>query len=342
MIRNVVNNVFITLALCSLTHGAPDWRVDLLRSQGIPNTRAGLEKAASEVGIDEVKLNEAYQKLGSDSFQEREQAQAYLKSQGSSILGFLNSKEPVTNPEIKSRLSHIRTHLESILVNLQKRMVIAAAKSLLKSPDDKSTGGQFYEWFGTKSDDCSKGYRQLVYNGPKNVKPFIKNSQLVIPGNRPGEHDQRMILHAKTWPASEDPPNHINVSCLMGGTGEGAGNFHLGITIGKVKAVIHPGYAGGGFRFEQVGTAFKFTETINMGYTPAPDKMHRIKVTAQRLQNSKVQLSVLVNSPNNKPFKHSIDLDQKDIGAFNQISLDRSGRTGGNVFFDDLWIQIRP
>jgi hypothetical protein len=342
MFRSALNIGLISIALWPMAHGASDWRVDLLRSQGIPTTRASLEKIASEAGTDEATLNEAYQQLGSESYQKREQAHQYLKSQGNSILGFLKSKEPVEEPEIRKRASEIQKHLESNVASRQNLMVIDAAKSLLKSPKDKSTGGQFYEWFGTESADCTKGYRQLVYEGPKNVKPFIQNSQLVIPGKRPGNADQRMILHCNTWPATKELPKHISVSCLVGSTGEGASTHHLGITIGKVKTLIHPGYRGGGFRFEQIGTQRKFTKNINMGYTPAPKQLHRIKVTAQRMKNGKVYLKAVVSSTNKKPFETSIELDQEDVGEFNQISLDRSGRSGGNVYFDDFRVQIEP
>lgn len=181
-----------------------------------------------------------------------------------------------------------------------------------------------------------------MYEGAKDVKPFIENGQLVIPGNRQGDADQRMILHASTWPAAKELPKQISVSCLVGSTGERAGTYHLGITIGKIKTLIHPGYRGGGFRFEQIGTHMKFTENINMGYTPAPNKLHCIKVTAQHMKNSKVQLKAVVSSPNNKPFETSIELDQEDTGEFNQISLDRSGRSGGNVYFDDFRVQLNP
>ena len=79
-----------------------------------------------------------------------------------------------------------------------------------------------------------------------------------------------------------------------------------------------------------------------MGYTPAPNMLHRIEVTAQFMKNGKVHLNAVVSSPNNKPFETSIELDQEDIGEFNQISLDRSGRSGGNVHFDDFRVEIKP
>ncbi|WP_129589779.1 hypothetical protein [Rubritalea profundi] len=131
----------IGITLSPLAHCAPDWRVDLLHSQGIPTTHASLEKTASEAVTDETKLNEAYQQLGSASYQERGHAYEYFKSKGNSILGFLKSKEPAEDPEIRMRASEIQKHLESNVANQQDLMVINAAKSLLKSPKDKSTGG---------------------------------------------------------------------------------------------------------------------------------------------------------------------------------------------------------
>ena len=342
MFSIVLNIILVGIALWPQAHSASDWRLDFLRSEGIPTNRASLEKAATEVGIDATKLNKVHQQLGSESYQEREQASEYLKSQGNSILGFLKSKEPIGDPEVRSRSSAIQTHLEASIGNLQECMTIAAAKSLLKSPTDKSTGGQFYEWFGTKSADCTKGYRQLVYEGPMDVKPFIKNSQLVIPGKRPGGADQRMILRSSTWPATKESPKHIRVSCLVGSTGEEVSTHHLGITIGKVKTLIHPGHREGGFRFEQIGTKREFTDNINTGYTPAPNMLHRIEVTAQHMKNGKVHLNAVVISPNKKRFETSIELDQEDIGEFNQISLDRSGRSGGDVYFDDFRVEIKP
>ena len=151
-----------------------------------------------------------------------------------------------------------------------------------------------------------------------------------------------MILRSSAWPATKVLPKHFTISCLVAGSDGDNGVWHLGITIGKVKTLIHPGYRGGAFRFEQVGTLHKFTDNISMGYTPATNQLHRIKITVKQLANGRVQLNTTINSPDNKSFEKSIDVSKEDIGPLNQISLDRSGNSGGNAYFDDFRVLLEP
>ena len=221
-------------------------------------------------------------------------------------------------------------------------MLTIAANSLLKMREDPSTGGEFYEWFGTPSDDCTNGYRQFTYEGPKGSKSHIKNSRLFISGNHHGNVDQQMILRSTAWPGAKILPKQFSVYCLLGGGKERVGTWHIGISIGKVRALFHPGYRGGGFRFEQAGTATKYVDNISMGYTPSTGQLHHMKISVTQLDDGKVRLKACIKTPGEKPFEASVTVTREDTGPLNQISLDRSGMSGGAAYFDDFRVSLGP
>ncbi len=328
------------MLLMQSTMAKIDWRIDLLQSQGIPTTPESLKKTATSSDTNTNQLDIYFKQLGSKTFKQREQAQLLLTAQGSSITSYLLAKMPISNPEIKSRTDQILQHLEDQDESIKNIMTQIAAKSLIISPNDRSTNGQFYEWFGTQSQDCSKGYRQFIYQGPKEARSFIKNSQLVISGQRQGEHDQRIILQSHKWPNRKKHPHHIIVNCSLGTTTR-ASSYHVGITIGKIKALIHPGHLGGAFRCEQINTKKEIIQNCQMGYTPSINQLHHFQLTAKHIENEKVKLSIIIKSKNKKRFEKNIILNKNDIGDFSQISLDRSGKEGGDAFFDNLRIQIK-
>lgn len=143
------------MLLTQTSYAQTDWRIDLLKHQEIPITPKSLKQTASNPRISTNKLDAYFKQLGSIAFKKREEAQQFLKAQGTSITSYLINKKPIANPEIKSRTNQILQHLESHGGSLQSVMTQIAAKSLIIAPNDKSTKGQFYEWFGTKSVDCT-------------------------------------------------------------------------------------------------------------------------------------------------------------------------------------------
>ena len=122
----------------------------------------------------------------------------------------------------------------------------------------------------------------------------------------------------------------------------GAGVWHAAVCVGKIKVLFHPGFNGGGFRYEQVATLEKFSNNQDMGFTPEAGKMYRVNLSVARFPSGRVGIKSVVTSPEGKTFESHIQVEAEDAGPLDRISLERSGRRGGNALFDDLQVKIRP
>lgn len=278
--------------------------------------------------------------LGSEQFEQRERAQQRLLEAGQAALDFLEAKGSIADPEVRIRVEAICRVLAGGNMNQQGKMVKLAARSLLQKPNDPATGGHYYEWFGQSAKDCSKGYRQLAYTGPKGGKMMVEQGKLRMFGKMEGDNDLRLLLKAKDWPVAEAMPDEFQVSCLAGGGHGAAGTWHVALCVGNVKAIFHPGYRGGGFRFEKVGTRKNLSSNLNMGFTPAPNALHRIELHVTALPQGKVSFKAVVTAPDGKRFETSTVLSENEVGSLDRIGLERSGHAGGEAIFDDLMVKL--
>lgn len=334
----------ILLALLLATQaGRADWRIDLLEARGIGTTGPALRKAASGTDFDTDALEAAYHQLGSERYPEREEAQKKILAMGPEALVWLREQPVSPHPEIRHRLAEIRSALEFSSGDRLERMVVHAARSLLDEigkPADPATGGVFHEWFGLDAGPLGESYRRFQCVAPEGMKGRVENGSVVFEGKRPGDDDQRLMLHAPDWPGGDEFPADFTVSTRLGGTPGGSGAWHLGVSIGRVRALYHPGYPGGGFRFEQVGTADDLTRNASMGFTPSTDEPQWMTVQVHRLENGSVHLTVSVRQQGSAPFKTTIKAAAEMIGPIDRISLDRSGRVGGDARFSELTIEL--
>ena len=110
-----------------------------------------------------------------------------------------------------------------------------------------------------------------------------------------------------------------------------------------MRALYHPGMNGGSFRFEEIDTGRHLTRMESVGFTPGEKALQWMSVGVQRLADGEISLDVTLEEGGKGKghFEISVTLTKEQIGDLNQISLDRSGRTGGDAFFDDLLIKIR-
>ncbi len=323
--------------------GAGDWRGDLLEAEGFRTDGAGLREAMAGARLDAAKLAAAYQGLGSESFPERERAEATILSVGPDALAWLG-KQPVSpQPEVRMRVKTIRRNLELASGDRRGRMLRHAAGSLLEElggAPDPSTGGIFYEWFGEPARKIAPRYRTFHYTAPAGMTSRIEDRMLRHEGDRPGDDDQRLLLKAADWPGRPVFPDRFSVTTTLGGSAGGEGVWHLGVSVGGVRALYHPGYAGGAFRFEQVEGNIPTAPNRSMGFTPSTDKMQRMRVEVQRRTGGRVRLAVVIQEDGGEPFETSSEFDRDTIGPLDAISLDRSGRRGGDARFADLVVEL--
>ncbi|MGB1128655.1 MAG: hypothetical protein ACPG4K_01295 [Haloferula sp.] len=337
-------------ALAMITLGsslawAGDWRHELLEEEGLGTTREEWRQSLKGTSLDQDGLMAAYLRLGSPRYPEREEAQQKFLRGGLGTQQWLRQQPPSADPEVRIRVAEILDVLEFPSRNGRKRMVQHALSSLLEgaeSESDASTGGMFYEWFGQPAEDLKGGFRGFEFEAGEGMLGDVEGGMLVLKGNRPGDGDQRLILKAENWPARETFPDELTVSAQLGGRDGGQGAWHLGITVGRVRALYHPGYRGGGFRFEQVGTRKEFTGNEDMGFTPSVTEMQHMRVKVRRLENGSVELVVRVEQEGEEAFERTTTVSSTEIGELDQVSLDRSGRTGGDAHFDEFVVEFRP
>ena len=123
---------------------------------------------------------------------------------------------------------------------------------------------------------------------------------------------------------------------------DGVGAWHLGISIGNVKALYHPGMAGGSFRFERVSDNRNLSRMESMGFLPKAGEMQWMSVRVSHLSDERVRLKVVVEEGEEGKgrFEKEIIVSKADIGNLNEGGLDRSGRTGGAALFRDFEVKL--
>ncbi len=337
--------LFFLPVLCRAEIASWDWREALLAEEGIAMNPEAIRQALASGAAPPANLESLMRRRGSDDFAERERAQKELRRGGDPVYRWLRNRPPHPEPEVRQRVQNI---LRSFSLKEQKDREDAldfALRSLLEEGNQrrKDTGGRFYEWFGEDATELVDRYHLLQFKSSVDRNGQIAQNQLCFFGTKVGDGDQRMILSSKLWPGKDDFGDSFTVTTRLGGEPKAAGSWHLGVSIGNVRVLYHPGYRGGGFRFETVDENLPLgTMTANMGFEPPGSPLERMIIEVRRLPAEKVALTVAVISGGENPitFKQSAVVPQKQIGPLDHIGLDRSGRSGGLAFFADFSVTL--
>ncbi len=320
-----------------------DWRHDLLEASGIASDPASIRAAMEDREPPGDGLRNAYVMLGSESFQEREQAHAEILAGGPAALDWLAQQPVPDDPEVRKRRIQIMRELSSSSPEMRQNMLSHAMRSLL----DEETrmpggGGVFYEWFGTPAEDCRHGYRLMRYVGPVGGnRPHVRGGRFIVPGQRPGLADQRLILRTADWPGTERLPEHLTLRVILGGTEGGSGGWHVGVSIGDVKTLFHPGFRNGAFRHEHAETHDKITQNTDMGFTPDEGRLYRMELRLDRADPERFSLRTIITCDEGSRFEDTTLIAEEHFGEFDSIALERSGRTGGDAIFEQLALMLR-
>lgn len=195
------------------------------------------------------------------------------------------------------------------------------------------------ERFATPSADATKGYGAFTYEATaEGCKAAVANGRLTLGGDHE-EGDQRLAISSqKVWGQGEWP-NQLEVGVKLGGTAGENGGWHVGVSIGRVKVLFHPNYPEGAFRAESVDTHEYYFNSEGMGFTPVTGALHAMKIKVRR--NAKgYQFDVTVAEAQGKgKHRKTFEVSNEQMGRFNRIGLERSGRRGGDALFESLSIQ---
>ena len=341
---------FVSLAILGLSVSAfsaddvkvGDWRVELLKEEGVGTSEKELQQALNDGPVATKELEGALEKLGSREFDEREAGRKKLMAGGEDVLKWLRELEPSEDPELRRRVLSVIDELSLIFRKDREIAVEHAVKSLLAEDGKKSpeTGGMFFEWFCEGRESLKADYRLFRFENSAGRPGKVEDGRLIFEGRAGQDGDQRLVLESKAWPGVNGFGGRFRVSATLGGDDVSSGAWHMGITVGRVRALFHPGMQNGSFRFERIDNHKFLSRTKGVGFAPLGDGRQWMSVDVTTMPDGNVRLDVVFeqSGKGGKKFKSSITVAAEDIGDLSEVSLDRSGRAGGKAYFRDFMI----
>ena len=116
--------------------------------------------------------------------------------------------------------------------------------------------------------------------------------------------------------------------------GGSTGSNNIGMVVGNVAMVFHPGYTPtpGAFRFESL------TSNVSMGFVPAEGILHEMNViVTPDGANWRLDVTITDGANSNNVFQASLTVSAATIGTtIGQVGFRRSGGGGGDGIFDNL------
>lgn len=322
-----------------------DWRIEMLRVHGFSGKTAELEKLAARATRNEKGLDQQLERLGSEHFQVREQAQASILMAGGAALSWMATLPAQEDPEVRARLAEIRVQLQVRGTGSKEELLRYAVKSLLaeRKGGKKTERLVFAEWFQLRQNPLRESYGKMEFHKDEGLTGKVRDGSLRFHGQHKGDGDQCLLLTAsKAW-GKKVLPEKFRVSCRLGGSsGEGSGAWHLGLSVGQVRVLFHPGMKGGGFRVETIEKKSVVRPISSMGFDPSTKGFQRMAIDVRKLKSGDVQLDVTVLNTNGEgTFTTQVVVDGAVISPLDQVGLWRSGRRGADALFDDFVLDLR-
>ena len=319
---------------------AVDWRLELLSTEGVSAETPALRELEQHFTPSEEALAKAVGRLGAEDFHTREQAQHEILSMGKESLPWLRRQPRSSDPEVRARLGEIERALGGgghwTKEDLLREAVTSLLDERLARKPGKPAGSLVLENFDQDADSLRDGYRRCRFTAGKGLTGRVSGGLLRLDGKHQVDGDQRLLLDAARVTGRDTFPDTFQIEARLGGTRGGAGAYHVGISVGNVRVLFHPGFTTGGFRIERVDDHKPIVNNTPMGFDPPTDKLMQMRLEVKRRPSGDVEIKTQIAN-GDKSFRKTTVLTAEDIGKLDHIGLDRSGRTGGDGLFED-WV----
>lgn len=222
---------------------------------------------------------------------------------------------------------------------------IRSTQSRLKplAPETAYRWGQFTqglrEDFAEARAAIRTHYRDYTYQHTVAAKAKVADGRLFLRGDH-DEGDQRLAFAAEQIVGTPSIEHPFTVQASLGGTPGNPIGWHVGVSVGNAKFLFHPDYAGGAFRVEHCDSHRSYFNSASMSFTPASNKLYKMKLAVRPQKAGAVRVDVLIEDPDSKSqFSTQVPLTAEQIGPITRVALERSGRAGGDAMFD--YVEIR-
>ena len=127
----------------------------------------------------------------------------------------------------------------------------------------------------------------------------------------------------------------------MGGESLAPGLWHVGVSVGNLRLLFHPGLEGGQFRVERVDNHTVIVANTPLPFTPAAGVLHEMTIDVAQGDDGSVRFDVVIvdGAKSGRQFRHSVTASAQDVGTPARIGLERSGQAGGAALFGPFSIR---
>ena len=221
-------------------------------------------------------------------------------------------------------------HREASRVNL----------SLLDKNDEANL--LFSESFSLEDPAIKGRYRKLLLENPTTSKISASKGVLRFGGDHDIDQDQSLSINSQQLLGKKTFPRKFQVKTSMSGEEGNSGGWHVGVSVGNMRLLFHPGLEGGGFRAERVDNKDKLTANMDMSFTPNTGlELHDITIDVTTTDDM-VRLDTVISEggkKTGKTWKKTLEFSKDVMGDVNRIGLYRSGYKGGAGLFGPLVIR---
>lgn len=198
---------------------------------------------------------------------------------------------------------------------------------------------QLEETFARSQATLKDGYGRFSYTADNGGRAKVADGVLRIRGGG-AEGDQRLLITSQRMLGRDRWPDRLVVATNLAGEHGNNYGWHLGVSVGRIKVLFHPGVDEGAFRAETTDDHQALFSNENMGFDVATGKMYKMTLRVVRTDQGADFEATFEDEKGGHSYRRRFRVTHEQLGEFNRIGLERSGRTGADALFDSVAIRL--